>query len=98
MSAKKPRLAAGLENWLRGLDLNQRPSGYEPKTTAPVEFWPLLKTLIFMRFLLVLLASKQKSEPIETPCNFSHKNQQNHQQVSAQFLPLDEKMSIKTER
>jgi len=51
---------------LRGLDLNQRPSGYEPEITAPVEFWLLLKTLIFMRFLLALFAFQQKPEPIET--------------------------------
>jgi len=35
-----------------------------------------------MRFLLAFFASKQNLEPTETPCNFSHKNQQNHQQVS----------------
>jgi hypothetical protein len=27
---KKPCFSAGLLNWLRGLDLNQGPSGYEP--------------------------------------------------------------------
>jgi len=62
--------------------LNQLPSGYEPDFTAPVEFQFYLKTSISMRFLLAFFASKQNLEPTETPCNFPHKNQQNHQQVS----------------
>jgi len=38
--------------------------------------------LISMRYSLAFFASKQELEPTETPCNFSHKNQQNHQQDS----------------
>jgi len=35
-SANKTIGFIGVSNWLRGLDLNQRPSGYEPEMTSTI--------------------------------------------------------------
>jgi hypothetical protein len=42
----------GRENWLRGLDLNQRPSGYEREGYPVLGVSQCLYSLLLLRFLL----------------------------------------------
>jgi len=60
MAAKKPHVAVGLKNWLRGLDLNQRPSGYESKENILRKLLILNNHNAIMIFKAVLFFNSHK--------------------------------------
>jgi hypothetical protein len=63
----KPVVLPALKNWLRGLDLNQRPSGYECEGQSRVGHLCHLNSTVFMRFSLGFQVLRQNLELDETP-------------------------------